>query len=182
VLVAPTAAGEGASTVTANLAVYLSKHLNHKVLLIDANLRQPAMHKLFKTSDALGLADVLSGKTPIEEAVLPVNENLDIMPAGQFRGNPLMLFDPERVSDMLQRARGMYEIVLLDSTNLKDYKDAQVLSTLVDSVALVIESGKTRYQTVRAVLTSLERKKVNILGAVLNKRIFHVPEIIYDKV
>ncbi|MBI4432532.1 MAG: polysaccharide biosynthesis tyrosine autokinase [Candidatus Omnitrophica bacterium] len=182
VLMTASSAGEGASVVTANVATYLSRDLGHKVLVIDANLRNPSLNRFFRIQDGRGFSDVLCGDVPLEAAVRSVNGSLDLLPTGRYSNNPLILFDTMKIQDLLRRAGELYEIILIDSTNLKDYKDAHAISASVDGVVLVVEAGRARRQVVRATLASLEQKKVNLLGVILNKRVFHVPEIIYGRV
>ncbi|MBI2095946.1 MAG: lipopolysaccharide biosynthesis protein [Candidatus Omnitrophica bacterium] len=181
VLLAASSAGEGTSTVTANLGVYLSRHLGHKVLMIDSNLRHPTLHRLFKVPNRMGFSDVLAGGSAAA-ATQPLADGMSLMPAGLYAGNPLMLFDPSKIREVLRNMDGAYDVILVDSANMKDFKDVEVLSESVDGVALVIEAGRARQHAVRALLAPFERKKVNILGVVLNRRVFHVPELIYRKV
>src|SRR5207244_1000451 len=129
-------------------------------LLIDANLRRPVLHKLFKLSkNGGGFSDVLNDKIFLEEAVIQENERLGILPAGSMEKNPLTLFDNTKIAETLRRAGELYDVVLIDSSNLKDFRDTEVLSSSVDGVVLVLEAGHSRRQTVKSYLASLEQKK-----------------------
>ncbi len=183
VLFASVLSGEGATLVAQNTGIYLSRALGHKVLLIDANLRHPALHRAFNIpKNGGGLSDVLNGKLPLSEAIWPVNDKLSILQAGSPERNPLALLGSPALADLLSQAGETYEIILIDSPALKDFRDAEALTSTAQGVVLVIEAGHARRQTLKSYLAALEQKKVNFLGAVLNKRIFYVPELIYDRV
>ena len=173
---------EGTTTIVANLAKHLSQKQGHKVLIIDANLRNPSMHKAFKISDKSGLADVLEGRTSFERAVQDIGSNLNVLTAGKTELNPITLLDSHRMSELLKTARERYEIVLIDGANLKDSKDSIILANYVDSICFIINEGKTRRQVVKSAMASLEQKKVSLLGAILNNRTFVIPGFIYNKI
>ncbi len=183
VLVTAPSAGTGASLVTYNIGVYLSRNLGHRVLLIDSNFRQPMLHKYVKADmNGGGLLAILNGKISLEKAVLPIGEHLALLPAGLCEGNPLALLDKEKVEELLAKCAETYDTILIDSANLKDFKDAEMLSSAADGVIVILEEGRARRQTIKTYLSTLEQKKANLLGAVLNKRIFYVPEILYARV
>jgi len=173
---------EGTTTIVANLAKHLSQKQGHKVLIIDANLRNPSMHKAFKISDKSGLADVLEGRTSFERAVQDIGSNLNVLTAGKTELNPITLLDSHRMSELLKTARERYEIILIDGANLKDSKDSIILANYVDSICFIINEGKTRKQVVKSAMASLEQKKVSLLGAILNNRTFVIPGFIYNKI
>ena len=173
---------EGTTTIVANLAKHLSQKQGHKVLIIDANLRNPSMHKAFKISDNSGLADVLEGRTSFERAVQDIGSNLNVLTAGKAELNPITLLESHRMSELLKTVRERYEIVLIDGANLKDSKDALALCSYADGVALVVNEGKTRRQVVKSAIALLEQKKANLLGVILNNRAFVIPGFIYNKV
>jgi capsular exopolysaccharide synthesis family protein len=171
----------GASLVTFNLGIYLSRNLGHKVLLIDANFRQPALHKYVKSdSNGGGLLAVLNGKTPFEKAARPVDERLSLLPAGSSESHALALLDASKIERLLAECGETYDTILIDSPNFNDFKDAELLASATDGVIVVLEAGRARRQMIKAYLSALEQKKSNLLGAILNKRIFHVPEVLYS--
>lgn len=174
--------GEGTSTTAVNLANYLSRSLGHKVLLIDANLRRPAVHKAFRIPNRLGLADVLDGKASFDTSVWEISPTLGVLPAGKSRQNPVTLLDSSGMAEVLSKARERYEIVLVDCVHLKGFKDAEILSASVDGMVVVIAAGHTRRQAVKAAIAPLEQKKASVIGAILNKRAFDVPKMIYERV
>jgi len=186
--------GEGATTIISNLGKHLSRKMGHKVLIIDANLRNPAIHKAFKIPESPGLAEVLEGKVSFDSVIASERpssviaserserSNLNIIPAGQTTLNPVTLLGSSMMAEVINMAKQKCEIVLLDCPNLRNFKDAVVLSSSLDAVALVVNEARTRRQVVKSALAPLEQKKANLLGVILNNRTFAIPRMIYERV
>ncbi|MFA5272035.1 MAG: polysaccharide biosynthesis tyrosine autokinase [Candidatus Omnitrophota bacterium] len=175
-------AGEGVSTLVVNLGTYLAKTVKHKVLVIDANLRNPTIEKLFKIPKETGLVDVLEGKLSFEKAVKEAGNNLDVLAAGSTTLNPVTLLSSHMMQELLKIAKEKYPIILIDSAQISIYKDGVILSAYADGAVMVVNEGKTRKQVVKASLAHLEQNKTNILGVVLNNRTFPIPEKIYNRI
>ena len=173
---------EGVTTIVANLARHLSEKAGHKTLIIDANLRNPDVHKAFKISEGLGLSDILEGKTTFDKAVRDLGNNLSVLPSGKTGLNPIILLGSERMAKIMELVQNKYELILVDCSNLNDFKDSMVVSSCLEGICLVVNEGKTRRQVVKAALMPLEQKKVNIIGVVLNNRTFAIPKIVYDRI
>jgi capsular exopolysaccharide synthesis family protein len=170
---------EGVTNTIANLAGYYAK-MGHKVLIIDANLRNSAINKHFRIPESQGLADILESKLTFDKAIKQAVPNLDVITAGKTNMNPITLLDSTTMQDVLKVAKDRYEIVLVDIPCLREYKDAAILSSKVDGNCLIVTEGVTRKQVVLAALDSVVEKKSNILGVVLNNRSFELPKVIYD--
>jgi len=169
--------GEGVSTVASNLAVTLSHH--GSVLLVDANLDNPSLHRIFKMDLTPGLAETLESGT---DAVTRAGHNMDILAAGQMNGSlPRMVESPDRLSDVLNEYREKYRFVVFDAPAVTESSAGVRLSSLVDGVILVVEAERTRSETVLRVKEQLAQVKANVLGVVLNKRRFPIPGILYRK-
>ncbi|MCX5694937.1 MAG: polysaccharide biosynthesis tyrosine autokinase [Candidatus Omnitrophica bacterium] len=173
---------EGVTTIVANLARNLSQKGEHKVLLIDANLRNPAIDKAFKITEPAGLADVLEGKSDFNAAAKEIGKNLYVIKAGKTALNPITLLSSHMMQEILKSARERYDLVLIDCVNLKDFKDALVVSNFVDSVVIVVKEGKTRRQVVKSAILPLEQKKTNLIGVIINNRTFVIPKFVYERV
>jgi capsular exopolysaccharide synthesis family protein len=165
--------------IIANLSAVLAYKAGHKVLIIDANLRTPEVSKIFKISNVPGLADVLEGKISFEDAVQNLDSNLTVLPAGETILNPINLLESSTMSDLIKRIQGKYDLIFINSADLKNFIDAVVLSSVIDGVILVVNEGKTRRHVVKNAIIPLEQKKVNILGIILNNRKYVIPKIIY---
>ena len=182
ILITAALPGEGVSVITANIAKTMSSHLGQKTLIIDTNLRKPSVHNILKTPASAGLSGILEGKISLDKAVIAAGDNLAVLPAGKTKFNPVTLLESRRMQELLKAAENKYEIILLDSVNLRDYKDAVMLAVYTGGVILVINEGKTRRQAAKRAIASLEQRKAVLLGAVLNNRTFVIPKAIYERV
>ncbi|NUO09326.1 MAG: polysaccharide biosynthesis tyrosine autokinase [Candidatus Brocadia sp.] len=172
---------DGSTTIIANLANFLSHKAGHKVMVIDANLRAPAIHKVFNISDNSGLANVLEDKISLEKATHDLSPNLTILPAGNTSLNPTPLLDSTRMANVIKAAREKYELVFIDYANLRSFKDACVLCPYLDGIVLVVNEGKTRRHVLKELLTPLKHKKANLVGVILNNRTYAIPKMIYER-
>ncbi|RKY68004.1 MAG: lipopolysaccharide biosynthesis protein [Candidatus Latescibacterota bacterium] len=173
---------EGTSSIVANMGVSLAEGSGHRVLVIDANLRNPSMHKIFNLKETPGLAQVLEGKVSFDKMICEVAPDLDVLPAGRTDFNPLTLLDSHNMGRIIKEARDKYEVVLVDSPNLRSFKDGAVISSYSDGIILVISEGRSRKQVVKSAISSLGEKKGSIMGVILNRRKFVIPRVIYERV
>ncbi len=169
VLVTSTGPAEGKSTILANLGVSLAQS-GRRTLAIDTDLRRPTLHRLFGLTRAPGLAEVLAGDVPLEQAVRETRvEGLDCFASGAVPPNPAELIESERLQQLLLRLRERYDYVLLDSPPAGGLVDASLLATLADGLIFVVEPRGYDARMVRAALRQLERAGGRGYGVVLNK-------------
>lgn len=162
---------EGKSLVAANLAAVLSQS-GRKVLLVDANLRRPALHKLLDLQNRFGLSDVIRGENGAFEQVVQVYQGrngvgFEVLTSGSLPPNPLELLDSGRMAALLLQWAGMYDFLILDTPAL-GLSDAQVLASQADGVLLVGRSGRTRVGATRHALEVLAEIRARVLGLALN--------------
>jgi capsular exopolysaccharide synthesis family protein len=160
---------EGKSTAAANLALSMAQQ-KEKVLLIDANLRDPNIHFIFKISNGKGLADVLSGQEELTNAVYHTEiGNLAILTSGQLESNPAELLGSESMEKLFQQALQEYDMILIDSPPVLDVTDTKLLANKSDGVLLVIGEGKTAIEKATEAKKALEFAKAKIYGVILNE-------------
>ncbi|GEM_PF-232005 len=158
---------EGKSSVTSNLAVALASH-GAKVLLIDADIRRPTVHRAFEVSNRVGLSTALRGLSPVADCIVPSTVgNLYLLPAGPAVPSPAELLSTS-LSDALEPLKAEFDHILLDCPPLLGFVDALTVATLVDGVVLVTRAGETPRERVLAAVQQLRRVRANILGLVLN--------------
>lgn len=167
------------SVVTANVGIYLSHKLGHKVLIIDANLREPMLSKIFNTENTPGLNNILERKISFYDAVRDLDSNLSLLTAGETVFNPVTLFDSPMMADVIKQAKDNYDIVLVNCSGMKNFTDATTISSLLEGVIVVINEGKERRYIVKSAVAQLERQKANIIGGILANRRHVIPELIY---
>ena len=160
---------EGKSMTISNLAVVLTQ-AGKSVLLMDCDMRNPTVHKNFGLSNKLGLPSCISMGTPLSAAVQATKvDNLYALTGGVIPPNPSELLGSERMRELLQEAREIYDYVLIDLPPVLPVADALVLGAMVDGVVLVIDSGEVKVDMARDVKNQLQHAGANILGVVLNK-------------
>jgi capsular exopolysaccharide synthesis family protein len=176
VAVTSTTSGEGVSTVATNLAVSLSHHGN--VLLVDANIVNPAVHKIFGMNLSPGLAEMLEAGKPVPGT--GAAHNLDVLAAGHPNGSiPLMFESAGALCGVLAQFRSDYRFVVFDLPPVNETSASLRLASLVDGVVLVVEAGRSRWESVQKVKKQLLQIRAKLLGVVLNKRRFPIPRFFY---
>lgn len=167
ILVTSAEAAEGKSTVSGNLALAFAQNEN-KVIIIDCDLRKPSVHKNFKISNLSGLSEVLIGKAELKDVVQHRNNNLDVLTSGKIPPNPAEMLSSSVMTNLIEKLKGDYDIVILDSAPIGAVTDAQILSTKVDGTILVTRAERTKREAVLEAKNSLEKVGANILGCVLH--------------
>ena len=159
---------EGRSYLAANLAVVFSQ-LGERTLLIDADLRTPRQHALFKLDNKSGLSNLLAGRAD-QSAIVSITElsNLDVLPAGPVPPNPLELLNRDAFRDVLARASQDYEIVLVDTPAMDCGADANILAVRAGAALAVARNNQTRVGAFGEMVQILKRSGVMVVGSVFN--------------
>ncbi len=159
---------EGKSTTSLNLATVLSQR-GTRVLLVDADLRRPSIHKILGMRSEYGLSTVLTGASILKDVVLPTGvPNLDVLPAGPIPPAPSELLGSESMKEVLGQCARDYEFVILDAPPVLSVTDAVILSTEVDAVIYVVRAGWTTKHCVRRSREVLSGVGARVLGIVVN--------------
>jgi capsular exopolysaccharide synthesis family protein len=164
-LVTSAQAGEGKTTVSMNLAISLAR-LGRRVLLIDADLRRPSLHRAFAIAEGPGLAEHLAEGRDWRECAAEVGvPNLRVIPSGAMAEGPSELLSTERMRTLLAETQREHDFVVVDSPALMvNVADARILSSRADAIVLVVRGGVTP----REVLRKLLDRMPNVVGVVLN--------------
>jgi capsular exopolysaccharide synthesis family protein len=159
---------EGKSFLSSNLAAIMSMN-NTKVLLIDADMRRPTIHRIFGKDNSVGLSDYLLGKKPMIEVVRKTHvPNLDIVSAGPITPNPSEMLESETMRQLPNNIDG-YDIILLDTSPVTLVTDPLVLSQMVDGVIFVVKASSTQRPLIRSAITRLQDVSAPILGGIVNR-------------
>jgi capsular exopolysaccharide synthesis family protein len=169
IMVTSTFQGEGKSTVAANLATAMAMD-KRQVILVDANLRAPSVHKSFNLESVPGLTEVLHGGASLEEALQDTAvEGLRVLTCGELPLNPSGVLASAEMLELHERLRSIADVVIYDCVSSYALADAQALAAIVGSVVFVTQLGVPRKDDMREALTSLMMTKAKVLGVVLNK-------------
>ncbi len=162
---------EGKSFVASNLAITFAKSMDSHVLLIDCDLRNPTVHKVFGLpGEAPGLSDLLKKKIDIKSALYKTQvDKLTILPGGRIPHNPTELLSSSLMMQLIEEVKSRYNdrYIIIDSPPPLLTAETIAVSSLVDGVIVVVRHEKTSRNTVKKVINMFDKDK--ILGLVLNK-------------
>jgi capsular exopolysaccharide synthesis family protein len=161
--------GDGVTTTVANLGQMMAQ-TGRKVVVVDTNLRAPALHQAFGVPEGPGLAEVLSGQKRVAEVSQPSKvANLTVVAAGKATVPPHALLQPGRLEAVIAALRETHDFVLLDTPPVLRYPDTLTVARAADGVVLVVPAGATSRRTHQEARRRLERVDARIIGAVLNR-------------
>ncbi len=162
--------GEEGKTLTAiNLAIAMAKGYDNTVLLVDADLRRPSLHKVFNLKPKVGLIQCLTENVPISDALIKTGiGKLVILPAGGSSSNPVELLASNQMKELVSELKHRYpeRYVIFDTPPILPFADAQVLAPVVDGTIFVVREGKAKLKDVKEAIHSLH--DTNIFGLVYN--------------
>lgn len=159
---------EGKTTVSTNLAISMAQ-LGQRVLLVDADLRRPSLHRILRLNNGRGIVSYLAGQEGWREMVQPSGiDSLAALVCGPIPPNPAELLSSDRMITMLQEASEEYNLVILDSPPLLNVADSRVLATRAEGVVLVVKGGVTTRETAQRAEACAADVGANIIGVVLN--------------
>ncbi len=161
--------GEGKSTIAVNLATAYTQAGNN-VLLIDADLRNPGIHKLLGLENLRGLTNLLAGaenEADISRSCM-IN-NLHVITSGPIPPDPVELLSGDKMLELMKTASSKYDHIIIDGPPVLGLADSLVLANLAEATIITVQAGKTRKAALLDSLKRLERAKANIVGSILTK-------------
>ena len=160
-------AGEGKSSVSINLALTMAT-AKVKVLLIDADLRRPSIHKKLEIDNSTGLSRFIVGFETMSDALKrEVFPNLDVMTSGPIPPNPSELLGSENMRIFLQKASDYYDYIIIDTPPVNIVTDVAVMADCISGVLLVTSYGNTTFEDVKKSNITLEKVNAKLLGMVV---------------
>ncbi|MCA1661541.1 MAG: polysaccharide biosynthesis tyrosine autokinase [Novosphingobium sp.] len=160
---------EGKTTTSHAIALSLAR-LGKSVLLVDGDMRRPAVHRLFGISNERGLSSLLTTLDPLESAVSATAEpHLSVLPSGPVPPSPTELTSSNRFRALIDEMAEKFDVAVIDSPPILGLADAPAMSALVDGVVVVVESERSRRGGLHSALRRLRSMRPNLLGAVLTK-------------
>lgn len=167
ILITSSISGEGKSTVAGNLAISLSKN-NHKVLVIDCDLRRPSLHNKFNIENEYGVGEILLGENELKSSIKKIDSRLSVLTAGKIKNDTAELFATENMKQLLDEVRITYDYIIIDSAPIIPVADTSVLARVIDAAVLVVRANKSKEKLVIQGYEKLKKTSIKILGTVSN--------------
>lgn len=166
VLVTSPGVGDGKTITSANLALTMAQEFQHTVVLVEADMRRPALAALFGVRPEPGLVDVLVGAATLDDALVSVpGHNLFVLPAGHAAGRSTELLASSMMSRVAEALRSRFDRIVIDTPPVT-LADTHVLARLADGVLFVVRAGVTPQPALEHALAGVDRERV--IGIVLN--------------
>lgn len=160
---------EGKTTIAVSLGRLLALS-NRKVIVVDADLRRPGVHKIVGVSGKRGLAECVAGTVTVEDAILRDREStLDILPAGTIGNDAARIVGSDRLAAILRDLARTYDVVLIDAAPVFAVDDARLISRMVDRTVYLVRWGRTRQAVAASGLKQMLEAGANIAGVLVTR-------------
>lgn len=161
---------EGKSTVIANLAVSFAGMEDKKILVVEGDLRNPTVHRMFGVSNTQGITDVLTNQKSFDECVHKTDiEGLYVLGCGKIPPNPSEMLASKKMKFFIESLKDYYDYIFIDAPPIGIITDAGIISTYSDGTILVVASKEVDVEMTKIAKERLDKVNANILGVVLNK-------------
>lgn len=161
---------EGKSTTAANLAIVFAQQ-GKKVLLVDADLRKPAVHYMFNIVNSIGLTNVLANRMELSNVIFTTGDRyLHLLTSGPIPPNPSELLASNTMEELMKEMQERYDVVIIDTPPLLTVSDAQIVANICEGSILVLSSGKTEIEHSIKAKELLSSANSSLLGVVLNNK------------
>lgn len=168
IMVTSSLASEGKTTIIANIASVMTDS-KKKVIVIDLDLRKPALHKQFGLSNNKGLTDLLINKDNYKTYINNVFDGVDIITSGKIPANPSEIINSKAIKELINKLSADYDYVLIDTPPIALVSDPITISIFSDAIILVVAYAETEKEIAKKSIDSLKRVNANIIGVILNK-------------
>lgn len=174
--------GAGSTWVCARTAAALAEASAGTVCLIDANLRCPSLHIECGAENSPGFAEMIQSSQPAKDYTRKISPDVWLVGSGGADARSRAALNANSLVPRFLELRAAFDFLLIDTPAVNVWPDALLLGRLADGVVMVVGSDSTRRETARNAKASLEALQIPVLGAVLNKRTFPIPDAIYRKI
>ena len=174
--------GDGSTWVCANAALTLAAQTNASICVVDANLRTPSLHRFFGIENTCGLAEAVMQPGPMRSFAQQISgSNLWVLTTGALPlQSPAAALSSEAMRQRMADLRAEFEYVLIDTPPTNLYADASTMGRLSDGLILVLQGNATRREAAGKAKEGLALANVRLLGAILNKRTYPIPQRFYN--
>jgi Mrp family chromosome partitioning ATPase len=174
---------EGATTLAVNFAKMLAMQGQETVLLCEMNARYPAFADLFSIDGASGISDVLAGHRQLSAVVHSLSEyRLAVAPIGNPDPASMQQLLARMFPRLLEQALAAYTTVILDAPAVTIAPETAPMTPFVDGVVLVVQTGKTKREVIQRSIDAISQQEGTVLGIILNRKKYYIPEFLYKRV
>jgi capsular exopolysaccharide synthesis family protein len=161
--------GEGKSTLALGLAVSAA-HMHQRVLVVDANLRKPSLHKMLELSNDWGLSLLLIDEinSNIKEYVQPIHPTIDVLTAGPIPEDPVQLLSSKRMEELLKLFEQTYDLVIIDAPSIIGTVDAKLIACICDGIVIVSRIGQVTQTELTQATEIFSKSQLNVIGMIAN--------------
>ncbi len=175
--------GVGCSWICARAGESLAAQVPGTVCIVDANLRGRSLHTFFSMDVRPGLAEAIKEPRPIVNFIRQANRhNLWVLTAGGSGNGENGALNPARLRARISELRTQFDYLLIDTPPIAEFSDGMLVAQIADGAILVVGSHSTRREAARAAKHSFDTAKIPVLGVVLNKRTYPIPERLYRRI
>lgn len=168
VMLTSSVVGEGKSTISSLLAI-TAAHKGQRTILVDCDVRRPAIHRLFQLERSRGLVEIISEGVSYKDVVKKTSlDNLDVITAGKVTAQPSELFSTASIDALIRELKFYYDLLIVDSPPVLPVSDPMILAQSVDGVIIVVKAGETAREVAIRAVDIMRSNRANILGVVLN--------------
>jgi succinoglycan biosynthesis transport protein ExoP len=172
---------DGKTVTVANMAVAFGQ-LNEKVLVIDADMRKPKQHQIFKVKSSPGLSSYLTGKAALRECIRESKvDGISLLPCGPVPPNPAELLNSKPMKELMADIKDKFDVILLDTPPVLAVVDPVIVSTLVEATVLVVYPRKTTDKAFLSAVEELRKGKTKIIGTIFNGMRLDKDEYYYSR-
>lgn len=173
--------GDGCSRICIETARILASNTNSPVCIVDANLRNPSLPDSFGVTNHRGLSNALLEEGSVQSFATQLKPNLWLLSAGALTAASPALLNSDRLTSRLRELREEFRYILIDAPALNVHADAITLARNADGMVIVLQAEATRRESAVKAIASVRQANIEVLGAVLNRRTFPIPEFLYRR-
>jgi capsular exopolysaccharide synthesis family protein len=174
--------GEGTTTIATSFARFLAIRGMERILTVEMNARTPAFSKVFSINGDAGITEYFTASRDLASLVqTPKTSSVDVLHVGQTDPTLIQLYLPEFFPRLLREASEHYDTVIIDAPPVISCPETPQMASFVDGVVLVVQAGKTKREVAQRAIDSIAKFEGNLLGVVLNRKKYYIPEFLYKR-
>lgn len=160
---------EGKSTTLCHVAHAFSKLENTKILVVDLDLRNPSVHKIFGIGNTYGIMEHLKNGRELDKCLNKIEENIHVLTPGSIPPNPTEILSSRKIEEFIKSLSGKYDYVFIDAPPVGVVSDGIIISKYTDGVMFIVGANEVDINHAKEVIDNMKKSDINIIGSILNK-------------